>query len=78
MVSELPLSGLGMLGPPLVGVLLYNDAITRGHDHPHAVRILARAWLYLIWRCWQDPVAYDPAKHKALQALLTEPQHTAT
>lgn len=24
---------------------LYHDAIARGHDHPHAVRILARAWL---------------------------------
>jgi transposase len=49
---------------------LYNDAIARGHDHPHAVRILARAWLYIIWHCWQGRVAYDPAKHKALQALL--------
>jgi transposase len=26
---------------------IYNDAITRGKDHPHAVRILARAWLYV-------------------------------
>ncbi|OWG29939.1 hypothetical protein B9D92_08685 [Mycobacterium tuberculosis] len=32
----------------------YNRAIARGHDHPHAVRILARAWLYAIWHCWQD------------------------
>jgi transposase len=50
---------------------LYNDAITRGKDHPHATRILARAWLDIIWRCWQDHVPYDPAKHGALQALLT-------
>ena len=48
---------------------LYRRAINRGHDHPHAVRILARAWLYVIWHCWQDGVAYDPAKHRALQAL---------
>jgi hypothetical protein len=34
------------------------------------VRILARAWLYIIWRCWQDGVAYDSGKHQALQALL--------
>jgi transposase len=27
---------------------LYNRAIARGHDHPHATRILARAWLYVI------------------------------
>lgn len=56
---------------------LYNDAIARGHDHPHAVRILARSWLYIIWRCWQDGVAYDPAKHKALQTLLATQQHAA-
>ncbi len=48
---------------------LYRRAINRGHDHPHAVRILARAWLFVIWHCWQDRVAYDPAKHRALQAL---------
>lgn len=54
---------------------LYHRARARGHDHPHAVRILARAWLYIIWHCWQDGVAYDPAKHRALQALLN--QHRA-
>jgi transposase len=57
---------------------LYTDAIARGHDHPHAVRILARAWLYVIWHCWQDGVAYDPAKHKALQALLAQQQREPT
>jgi transposase len=50
---------------------LYKKAIDRGHDHPHAVRILARAWLFVIWHCWQDSTAYDPAKHKALQRILT-------
>jgi transposase len=50
---------------------IYNDAITRGKDHPHAVRILARAWLYVIWDCWQDGAAYDPARHRALQRQLT-------
>lgn len=56
---------------------LYNRARARGHDHPHAVRILARAWLYIIWHCWQDGVAYDPAQHRALQALLNHAQQTA-
>jgi transposase len=56
---------------------LYNDAIARGHDHPHAVRILARAWLDVIWRCWQDHVSYDPTKHRALQTLLAQQQPTA-
>jgi transposase len=50
---------------------LYNRAIARGHDHPHAVRILARAWLYVIWHCWQDGFAYDPNRHHALQRVLT-------
>ena len=49
---------------------LYRRAIARGHDHPHAVRILARAWLFVIWHCWQDGTPYDPAQHRALQALL--------
>jgi transposase len=50
---------------------LYAKARARGHDHPHAVRILARAWVHIIWRAWQDNVGYDPIKHGALQALLT-------
>jgi transposase len=49
---------------------IYHDAIARGKDHPLAVRILARAWLYVIWECWQDGVGYDPARHRALQRLL--------
>jgi len=56
---------------------IYNDAIARGKDHPHAVRILARAWLYVIWHCWQDHTAYDPARHKALQRLLNQDQLAA-
>ena len=52
---------------------LYSRARARGHDHPHAVRILARAWLHIIWRCWQDHEPYNPDKHRALQRL----QHTA-
>ncbi|MCC6438843.1 MAG: IS110 family transposase [Acidimicrobiales bacterium] len=49
---------------------LYDRARARGHDHPHAVRILARAWLHIIWHCWQDGVAYNPANHRALQRFL--------
>jgi transposase len=51
---------------------LYNRARARGHDHPHAVRILARAWLHIIWHCWQDNLAYNPNKHRALQRILTQ------
>ena len=56
---------------------LYNRARARGHDHPHAVRILARAWLYIIWHCWQNGTAYDPAQHGALQRLLNQEQPKA-
>ena len=38
-------------------------AIARGHDHPHAVRVLARAWIRVIYRCWIDGVPYDPSRH---------------
>jgi hypothetical protein len=51
---------------------LYNHARARNHDHPHAVRILARAWVDIIWRCWQDGLAYDPDQHRALQRVLNE------
>lgn len=51
---------------------LYNRARARGHDHPHAVRILARAWLYVIWHCWQNHTPYDPAQHNALQRLQSQ------
>ena len=49
----------------------YNRARARGHDHAHSVRILARAWLHIIWHCWQNNVTYDPAQHRALQRILT-------
>ena len=52
---------------------LYDQARARGHRHPHAVRIVARAWLHVIWRCWQDHRPYDPARHRALQTLIHEP-----
>jgi transposase len=42
---------------------IYNQARAAGKDHPHAVRILARAWIRIIWRCWQDRVPYDPTRH---------------
>lgn len=56
---------------------LYNRARARGHDHPHATRILARAWVHVIWHCWQNNTPYDPNRHRALQALLA-PQTPAT
>jgi transposase len=57
---------------------LYNRARARGHDHPHATRILARAWPHIIWHCWQTNSPYQPAQHRALQTLLKQRQQTAT
>ena len=47
----------------------YRQLRADGKTHPHATRILARTWGQIIWRCWQDGVAYDPNKHRALQHL---------
>jgi transposase len=44
---------------------LYADARARGKRHPHAVRILMRAWLRVMWACWHTETAYDPAMHGA-------------
>ena len=44
---------------------LYTTARQRGIRHPHAIRILARAWLRVIWACWHTDTAYDPARHTA-------------
>jgi hypothetical protein len=37
--------------------------------HPHAIRILARAWPRVIWACWHTDTAYNPARHRAEQRL---------
>ena len=46
-------------------------ARARGHDHPRAIRTLGRAWCRILWRCWQDRMPYDPARHRALQQHIT-------
>ncbi len=45
----------------------YATARARGHDHQRAIRTLGRAWIRVLWRCWQDHAAYDPARHRGLQ-----------
>jgi transposase len=49
---------------------LYNDARARGKRHPHAIRILMRAWMRVIWACWHTNTTYDPTLHGAEQRLL--------
>jgi transposase len=50
----------------------YLAARARGLDHPHAIRVLGRAWLRVLWRCWQDEVPYDPARHGNLRRLTSD------
>jgi transposase len=58
---------------------IYNDARTAGKDHPHAIRVLARAWIRVIWPCWVNGIPYDPARHGAAAALAghTSPRFVA-
>ncbi len=46
---------------------IYRRARGRGCDHPHAVRILARAWIRVLWRAWQDRKPYQPNNHIGAQ-----------
>jgi transposase len=43
--------------------IIYNKARQRGCKHAHAVRVLARAWIRVLWRAWQDGKPYDPESH---------------
>jgi transposase len=47
----------------------YKRARARGCAHPHAIRILARAWIRVLWRAWIDKNPYDPNAH-ATAALI--------
>lgn len=49
---------------------VYQRARARGCGHPHAVRILARAWIRILWRCWRDRIPYDPTLHRAARPFL--------
>jgi transposase len=48
---------------------VYQRARARGCRHQHAIRILARAWARILWRCWQDRTPYDVQRHRAAHAL---------
>ena len=56
----------------------YAAARARGHDHQRAIRTLGRAWCRVVWRCWQDRVPYDPARHRGLQQHITVTIPTAS
>jgi transposase len=45
----------------------YRQARTRGARHPHAVRVVARGWIRVIWACWHTGTAYTPSRHRGEQ-----------
>lgn len=48
---------------------IYKRARARGCDHPHATRILARAWVRILWRAWSGRTKYDPLRHQAARDM---------
>ena len=48
----------------------YRQLRADGKRHPHAERILARSWIHIIWRCWQNHTPYNPALHGGHQRLI--------
>jgi len=50
---------------------VYHRARSRGCDHPHAIRILARAWVRVLWRAWFTKTPYQPHLHRGAAALQT-------
>lgn len=52
---------------------VYSRARRRGCDHPHAVRILSRVWIRVLWKAWTNRQPYDHARHRAALALVNVP-----
>jgi transposase len=48
---------------------VYKQARERGCAHAHAIRILARAWIRILWRAWRDGKPYSENDHTAAAAL---------
>ena len=54
--------------------IIYAAARARGHDHPHAIRVLARAWIRVLWRCWISQTPYDPTRPGGAAKLAQQRQ----
>lgn len=50
---------------------VYGKARARGCQHAHAVRVLARAWIRVLWRAWQNGSPYDPQRHAGATKIAT-------
>lgn len=51
----------------------YQQQRRRGKDHHAVVRALAFKWIRIVFRCWQDRVAYDETRY--LRILATRGSH---
>jgi len=49
---------------------VYQRARARGCDHPHAIRVLARAWVRVLWRAWFTKTAYQAHLHRSAAAFI--------
>lgn len=47
--------------------IAYDAARARGQSHSRAVRSVGARWGRILWRCWQDRCAYDPALDRRVQ-----------
>jgi len=54
----------------------YQRQRERGKEHHAAVRALAFKWIRIVFRCWQDRVAYDESRY--LTALAERGSHLAS
>lgn len=56
---------------------IYEQARARGASHPHAIRILGRAWIRVIYRCWINNTPYDAERHGNARKLKDKQQPIA-
>ena len=42
---------------------MYQEQVKNGKSTYAAIRVVAFKWVRILWRCWQDRVAYDEVKY---------------
>ena len=59
--------------PAAAAVFAAIDSRARQHGckHPHAVRILARAWVRVLWKAWKAGKPYDLEQHASAAKIAT-------
>jgi transposase len=48
---------------------IYAAARARGRRHPHAIRIVARAWVRVLWKMWTTRTLYNAEQHTSARLL---------